>query len=198
MLTLLIFVSSCATQPLKTVADSQAEFHKICVEGSGRGRIELLTTKHTFTYESQFDRAGNKFDLVLDFPVVGEKALYISLDPEVMNREIKSSEISSMLNEQLEGNSNKKRIAKAIEEFFVFASDFMRFKAARTYPKHYSSSFVDGHFVLERNTNSYRFSVDNFSSNENFYERTVFKIFIKDLSPNAILTLFLVPQSCDK
>lgn len=168
------------------------------MEGSGRGRIELLTTKYTFTYESQFDRRGNKFDLVLDFPVVGEKALYISLDPEEMNRTIKSSEIAEMLNEQLEGNSNKKRIAKAVEEFFVFASDFMRFKAAKTYPKHYSSSFVDGHFVLERNTNSYRFAVDNFSSNENFYERTVFKIFIKDLSPNAILTLFLVPQSCEK
>ncbi|MEA9355242.1 hypothetical protein SHI21_03475 [Bacteriovorax sp. PP10] len=168
------------------------------MEGSGRGRIELQTTKYTFTYESQFDRRGNKFDLVLDFPVVGEKALYISLDPEEMNRTIKSSEITEMLNQQLEGNPNKKRIAKAVEEFFVFASDFMRFKAAKTYPKHYSSSFVDGHFVLERNTNSYRFAVDNFSSNENFYERTVFKIFIKDLSPNAILTLFLVPQSCEK
>lgn len=168
------------------------------MEGSGRGRIELLTTKHTFTYESQFDRSGNKFDLVLDFPVVGEKPLYISLDPEEMNRSIKSSEVTQMLNEQLEGNPNKKRIAKAVEEFFVFASDFMRFKAANVYPKHYSSSFVDGHFVLERNTNSYRFVVDNFSSNENFYERTIFKIFIKDLSPNAILTLFLVPQSCEK
>jgi hypothetical protein len=168
------------------------------VEGSGRGRIELLTTKHTFTYESQFDRAGNKFDLVLDFPVVGEKGLYISLDPVVMNRDIKSSEISAMLNDQLESNPNKKRIAKAIEEFFVFASDFMRFKAANVYPKHYSSSFADGHFVLERNTNSYRFMIDNFSSNENFYERTVFKIFIKDLSTNPILTLFLVPQSCEK
>lgn len=197
MLTLIIFVSSCAGQSLKTVEDSAASFRKICVEGSGRGRIELQTIKHTFTYESQFDRAGNKFDLVLDFPVVGEKALYISLDPEVMNREIKSSEISAMLNDQLADNPNKNRIAKAIEEFFVFTSDFMRFKAANVYPKHYSSTLIDGHFVLERNTKSYRFTVDNFSSNDKFYERSVFKIFVKDLSPNPILTLFLVPQSCD-
>lgn len=192
-------VTSCANGPSKAVANPQVEFHKICIEGSGRGRIELLSNKYTFTYESQFDRPNNKFDLVLDFPIIGEKALYISLDPEVMNRQIKSSEMTAMLNNQLGDNPNKMRIAKAIEEFFVFVSDFMSFKAANTYPKHYSSSFFDDeHFVLERSTKSYRFAIDNFSSNGNFYERSVFKIFIKDFSPNAILTLFLVPESCER
>lgn len=168
------------------------------MEGSGRGRIELLTTKHTFTYESQFDRAKNKFDLVLDFPVIGEKAIFISLNPKLMNEQIKSSEISVMLSDQLGNNPNKIRIVKAIEEFFVFVSEFMQFKAANAYPEHYLPSFIDGHFVLERSTKSYRFTVDNFSSNEKFYERSIFKIFIKDYSSSAILTLFLVPESCEK
>ena len=168
------------------------------MDGSGKGRIELLTTKHTFTYESQFDRAGNKFDLVLDFPVVGEKALYISLDPARMSNEIKSSEISLMLKDQLNDNPNKKNIVKAIEEFFIFTSDFMRFKADKIYPRHYSSSFIDDHFILERTDGAYRFVIDNYVSNEKFYERSVFKIFDKDLSPSPILTLFLVPQTCEE
>ena len=143
------------------------------------------------------DRKGNKFDLVLDFPVIGERELALSLDPELVNRTIKDSEITELLNEQLSENKDKKRIAKAIEEFFVFASDFMRSKAVGVYPKHFSSSVINGHFILERSTPSYRFVVDSYEPNSNFYERIVFKIYIKDLSPNAILTLFLVPQSCD-
>jgi hypothetical protein len=167
------------------------------VEGSGKGRIELMSTKHTFSYESRIDRPQNKFDLVLDFPIVGERELNISLDPAVTNRAIKNSELTALLNEQLADRTDKKIIAKSIEEFFVFASDFMRFKAAKVYPKHYTSSFVDGHFLLERTTASYRFVVDSYELNDKFYERVVFKIFVKDLSSNATLTLFLVPQSCD-
>ncbi|MBY0413238.1 MAG: hypothetical protein K2Q18_03690 [Bdellovibrionales bacterium] len=110
---------------------------------------------------------------------------------------IKNSELTSFLSEQIGEREDKKKIIKSVEEFFVFASDFMRFKAAKTYPKHFSSSFADGHFFLERSTPSYRFVVDSFSENDKFYERVVFKIFIKDQSNNAIMTLFLVPQSCD-
>lgn len=190
---------SCSNLSSKSAKDQTAEFKKICLEGSGKGRIELLTTKHTFSYESQIDRKKNKFDLVLDFPVIGERALALSMNPQVMNQTIKNSEITELLNEQLGERSDKKKISKSIEEFFVFASDFMRWKAAGVYPKHYSSSFShDGHFVLERNTASYRFVVDSFSSNQKFYERVVFKIYIKDLSSDAILTLFLVPEICEK
>lgn len=195
-----LLLSSCSHQAVKTF-NPESEFKKICIEGTGKGRIELLTTKHTFSYESQIDRDNNKFDLVLDFPVIGERAMYISLDPAVMNATIKNSEITQLLNEQLGERPDKKQLTKSIEEFFVFASDFMKFKAAGIYPRHYKSSFADGHFLLERETPSYKFLVDNFSPNEKFYERVVFKIFIKDLNKNsngnAIMTLFLVPQSCD-
>lgn len=193
----ILFLTSCADHVIKNKSDFSTEFKKICVEGSGKGRIELLNNKYTFSYESRMDRRGNKFDLVLDFPIIGERELNISLDPAVVNRTIKNSEITEFLNEQLGERPDKARIAKSIEEFFVFASDFMRFKAAKVYPKHYASSFSNDHFILERETPSYRFVVDNFSANQNFYERVVFKIFIKDLSSNAIMTLFLVPQSCD-
>lgn len=174
------------------------EFKKICVDGSGKGRIELLSTKHTFSYESQIDRRKNKFNLVLDFPIVGERQIELSLNPETVNKTIKNSEMTELLNDQLGEHADKRRIMKSVEEFFVFASDFIRYKASGVYPKHYSASFNDGHFVLERSTPSYRFIVDSFSPNQIFYERVVFKIFIKDLSSDAILTLFLVPESCDK
>lgn len=192
-----MLITSCGELTPKTQADNAAEFKKICIEGSGKGRIELMAIKHTFTYESQVDRKKNKFDLVLDFPVIGERQIQFSLNPEIANREIKDSELTELLNEQLGERSDKKRISKAVEEFFVFASDFMRFKVANVFPKHYSSSFNNGHFILERHTPSYRFVVDNSVPNEKFFERLVFKIFVKDLSNEAILTLFLVPDSCD-
>lgn len=114
-----------------------------------------------------------------------------------MNRTIKNSEITELLNDQLGERTDKVRIAKSIEEFFVFASDFMRFKAAGVYPKHFSGSFSDNHFVMERSTPSYKFVVDSSVPNQKFYERVVFKIFVKDLSNDPILTLFLVPKECD-
>lgn len=174
-----------------------SEWNKICVEGSGNGRIELLSTKHVFSYESQINRKEQRFDLVLDFPVIGERELALSLDPELVNRTIKNSEITELLKDQLEGRSDKVRIGKSIEEFFVFASDFMRFKAANVYPKHFTASVSNGHFLMERSTPSYRFVVDNSVSNQKFYERVIFKIFIKNLSNDPILTLFLVPKECD-
>jgi hypothetical protein len=139
----------------------------------------------------------NRFDMVLDFPIIGERELALSLNPELVNRTIKDSQITELLKEQLGERVDRQRISKSIEEFFVFASDFMRSKSTNTYPKNFSSSLNDGHFTLERSTASYRFVVDNFSDNQEFYERSVFKIFIKNFSTDPILTLFLVPQACD-
>ena len=193
----LVLITSCGELATKTQTDISSEFKKICIEGSGKGRIELLTNKQTFSYESQVNRKTNRFDLVLDFPVVGERQIQFSLDPIIANREIKNSEITALLNEQLGDHIDKNRVAKTIEEFFVFASDFMRFKVANIYPKHYMSTFNNGHFILERQTPSYRFIVDSSVPNEKFFERFVLKIFSKDLSNDAILTLFLVPDNCD-
>lgn len=197
MLGLLFLLASCGTIPNKNEIDYSAEFKKICVEGSGNGRIELLSTKHTFSYESQINRKENKFDLVLDFPVVGEREIALSLDPEIVNRSIKNSDITEMLKEQLGERADRARISKAISEFFVFASDFMRFRAVSVFPKHYQASFADNHFIMERSTPSYRFVVDNFVPNQNFYERLLFKIYVKELSADPILTLFLIPKECD-
>ena len=132
-----MLITACSELKTKDSLDYSKEFKKICIEGSGKGRVELTGTKHTFAYESQVDRKNNRFDLVLDFPIFGERQIQFSLNPEIANREIKNSEMTEFLNEQLGDRPNKKRIAKAVEEFFVFASDFMRFKAANIFPKHY-------------------------------------------------------------
>ncbi|MBC7429290.1 MAG: hypothetical protein H7336_11800 [Bacteriovorax sp.] len=191
-------LASCAHEAPKTSADFAGEFKKICIEGSGKGRIELMSTRQNFSYESQVDRKNNRFDLSMDFPVIGERQIEFSLNPEIANKEIKNSEITDLLDKQLGERPDKKRIAKTIEEFFVFASDFMRFKVANVYPKHFMGSFLNDHFIMERTTPSYRFTVDNSVPNEKFYERLIFKIYVKEISNEAILTLFLVPQSCDR
>ena len=197
---MLFFIVSCSTFTEKS-SQSEAvllsEFKKICLAGSGKGRIEILSAKHTFSYESQINFKQNTFDMALEFPIIGERELVLSLNPEVVNRTIKTSQVAELLKEQLGERSDRIRISKSIEEFFVFASDFMRFRAKGVFPRHFMSHFDDGHFILERATPSYRFVVDNFSDNATFYERTVFKIFIKNLTNDPILTLFLVPQSCD-
>lgn len=171
------------------------EFLKICVEGEGRGRIEFLGDKHTFSFESKLDHS-DKFLLGLDFPVVGEKLLTINLDPVVMNNVVKDSQLAQFLQEKVPESPNKKRIMKSVAEFFVFSSEFMRARVYKTLPKNYESSFKDEHFLLERQTPSYRFLVDNYSVNNRFYERTIFQIFIKKYSPDPILTLFLAPTDC--
>lgn len=171
---------------------------KICIEGSGKGRIELLKNKQTFSYESEVDRKKNKFNLVLDFPVVGEQRVEFSLDPRVANQEIKNSEITNLLSEELKGRADSRQIKKAVEEFFVFTSDFMRFRLAGVVPPHFLVSHSNGHFILERSTSSYLFVVDNFSLNEKFFERLVLKIYAKKILNDPILTFFLVPESCDQ
>lgn len=194
-------LNACAHKPV-TSGKSQAEaylteFQKICLSASGKGRVELLTTKHIFSYESQLDPVKNTFNLAFDFPVIGEKLLSLSLNPQVVNRDIKNSEISELLKEQIGERPDRARIAKSVEEFFVFSSEFLRYRASNKLPLHYATKWADGHFILERTTPSYLFVVDNFAANDHFYERTVFKIFIRDHSTNPIVTLFLVPQTCE-
>ncbi|MGZ3787294.1 MAG: hypothetical protein ACXVLQ_02155 [Bacteriovorax sp.] len=168
------------------------------MEGSGKGRIELVGSKYTFGYESQIDRQKNLFELALDFPVIGESRLSLSLNPKEVSRQIGRSELVELLREKVGEREDRDQIVKTIEEFFVFASDFVRYKAVAVYPGHYSSSTDNDHFLLWRDTPHYKFSVDNYSANQTFFERTVFKIFQKTGSTDPIMTLFLVPQSCDR
>lgn len=141
----------------------------------------------------------NLFELALDFPIIGETKVDLSLNPKEVSRKIGRTELIEVLRNQIGDLPNREEVIKTIEEFFVFASDFIRYKALKVYPAHFSSSSKENHFNLERETRHYIFQVDNFSENESFFERTVFKIYLKSSSlTNPCMTLFLVPQSCDK
>ncbi|MDD4973192.1 MAG: hypothetical protein PHY93_02525 [Bacteriovorax sp.] len=169
------------------------------MEGSGKGRIELVGSKYTFAYESQINRLKNLFELALDFPIIGESKVSLSLNPKEVSKQISHSELVVVLQEKVGERADRDQIVKTIEEFFVFASDFIHYKASGVYPAHFISSTENGHFILSRETPHYNFLVDNFSENQNYFERTVFKILLKSSSStNPIMTLFLVPQSCDK
>ncbi len=177
----------------------KSQFKKICLESSGKGRIEVVGSKYTFGYESQLNRPHNSFDLALDFPIIGETKVELSLDPSVVSKQIGKTELAQVLREHIPERTDREEIIKTIEEFFVFSSDFIRYKAAGLYPTPFSSNSENGHFLLFRETSHYKFVVDNFSANETYFERTVFKIFLKSTSTTEpIMTLFLVPQSCDR
>jgi hypothetical protein len=167
--------------------------------GSGKGRIELVGSKYVFTYESQINHPKNLFELALDFPIIGETKVGLSLNPREVSRQIGHSELVGVLKEKIGERDDRDQILKTIEEFFVFASDFIHYKASGVYPTHFTSSFLNDHYILERNTSHYDFQVDNFSEGSNYFERSVFKIFLKSSSiTNPIMTLFLVPEACEK
>lgn len=177
----------------------QKQFKKICLEGSGKGRIELVGSKYTFGYESQMNHRNNVFDLALDFPIVGETRVSLSLDPREVSRNIGKAQLFEVLREKISDRSDREQVLKTIEEFFVFASDFIKYRAALIYPKHFQANSDNEHFVLSRQTPHYQFVVDNFADNETYFERTVFKIFLT--SPghtDPIMTLFLVPTNCER
>ncbi len=196
---LLVSCSSLSTNKIKITPDAlNKEFKKVCIEGTGKGRVELLTIKHTFDYESVIDKKKNQFNLVCDFPIVGEKALVLSLNPDIAKRTIKNFEFTEPLRENLGDRPDAPKIIKALEEFFLYLSDFLKYKNANQYPPSFAPSFKDGHFFMERQVNGYRFLVDSFQANDLFYERVQLKLFSKELSNDAIVTLFLVPQTCEK
>ena len=175
------------------------KFKKICIAGSGKGRIELVGSKYTFSYESQFNLKKNIFELALDFPIIGETRVELSLNPKEVSKKIGHSELIGVLRQQIGDRADLEEVIKTVEEFFVFASDFIHYKAFSVYPVHFKSNFENDHFNLERSTPHYIFQIDNFSENENYFERTVFKIFVKSVSETIPrMTLFLVPQACDK
>lgn len=197
------WLCSCTTMTsgLDTKAESYSkkQFKKICIEGSGKGRIELVGSKYTFGYESLLDRPKNLFELALDFPIIGESQVSLSLNPALVSKQIGKTELIELLRERIGERPDQAEIVKTIKEFFVFASDFVRYRASNVYPTHFTSTAENGHFVLFRETPNYKFSVDNFADNNIFFERTVFQIFLKPRSlSEPIMTLFLVPQKCDR
>lgn len=122
----------------------------------------------------------------------------MSLDPREVSKQIGKTELVSVLREKVGDRPDRDQIVKTIKEFFVFASDFIRYRALMAYPGHFASNSENDHFILFRETPHYRFVVDNFSENKAYFERTVFKIFSKNtFSTDPVMTLFLVPQNCD-
>jgi hypothetical protein len=182
----------------KSASYLKKQFKKICLEGSGKGRIEIVGSKYTFGYESVIDRKKNDFNLALDFPVVGETNVSLSLNPKLVRGQIGHTDLAKFLNEKLNEHSDREQMLKTTEEFFVFASDFIHYSSDKIYPSHFISSTLNDHFLLSRENDKYLFVVDNFADNQIFFERTVFKIFSKSNSlSDPIMTLFLVPQVCE-
>lgn len=136
--------------------------------------------------------------MALDFPVKGETKVSLSLDPDIVARQIKREELVSFLKEQVGDRADSAATLRSIEEFFLLAADFLKYHTAQSLPAHYTISTINEHFLLSRETDNYTFTVDNFGDNGKYFERTHFKIISKSaLSQEPAMALFLVPQSCD-
>lgn len=121
----------------------------------------------------------------------------LSLNPKVVSTQIGRTELIGLLRQRIGDRTDLEQIIKTVEEFFVFASDFINYKNLGIYPAHFKATLNDDHFILMRETPHYVFSVDNFSDNQTYFERSIFKIFLKTQGySEPIMTLFLVPQNC--
>lgn len=186
-----------SSQPLDV--NFEKLYQKICVEGSGKGRLEFLAHKYPFTYESLIDRPNNNFNLAFDFPIVGEKKLTLSLDPKKTAQKINHSQMVRLIESQIEEREDKESIIESVEEFFVLTSEFVQFKALNKTPTHYKATVKDDHFLLRREHGQSLFEIDAFVQNEKYFERVILKVFPKNNSQNdPILSLFLIPEACEK
>lgn len=169
------------------------------MEGSGKGRIELLTSKYIFDYESQINKKTNHFDLALAFPIIGEKNLSLSLNPKETAREITHSDLLQTIESHIGDHYNKAQLMNALEEFFVLTSEFLYYRTNEKFPTSYISRTEKDHFFMERTHAQFRFEVESFDEAHGFFRRVLVKIFpLRPESSSALFTLFLVPETCDR
>lgn len=168
------------------------------MEGSGKGRIEILTSKYVFDYESQINKKTNHFDLALAFPIIGEKKLSLSLNPKETAKEISHSDLLQTIESHIGDPYNKAELMKALEEFFVLTSEFLYYRSNEKFPTSYATRMENEHFFMERPHAQFRFVVESFNEDNGFFKRVLVKIFpLKPESAQSLFTLFLVPETCD-
>ena len=189
----------CASTTTTTDESFSSKYQKICLDSSGKGRIEFLVNKYPFTFESQVNLQKNTFDLAFDFPIVGERQMSISLNPKEAAKLLNHSSVVRMLESSIEERSDRENIINAVHEFYVLTSEFVSLKAKNQFSNVYSVEDKNQHFIISRNHGGFIFEIDAYSPNESFYERLVIKISDpKYRQTGPILSLFLVPESCEK
>ena len=78
ILIILLLLSSCASNRLGS--NLRDEVHKICLSGSGKGRLHVGGHKYVFAYESELESEKGKWSLSLDFPMRNPELLEINWD----------------------------------------------------------------------------------------------------------------------
>jgi len=158
-----------------------------------------LRKKFVFEYDTAIDLERNQFQLSLDFPIVGEKIVSMSLNPKDTAKELSKSGFIRLLKSEVGENENQEMIFMAVEEFIVLTSEMVQFHVKNKIPTHYQHHIKDGHFVMQRSHGDFDYLVDSFDLDEKFFKRLVMKIQSKNqLQNDPILTLYLVPETCQK
>lgn len=125
--------------------------------------------------------------------------MILSLDPKVAAKKVNHSSMVRMLESSIGDRNDKEKILKAVEEFYLITSEFVKNKSLNKFPEDFEANEKDGHFVMTRMQNDFEYQIDSYVPNENFYERVVMKISNRENRQNGtILTLFLVPEACEK
>lgn len=169
------------------------------MEGSGKGRIEIIGNHYTFQYESQINKKTNYFDLAMAFPIIGEKKVSLSLNPKIAAKEIGRSNVLKMIEEKIGDRYNKKQIVDAMEEFFVLTSEFLSYRSKEKFPPSYKARLENDHFFMQRPHAQFRFEVEGFAEEKGYFKRVLVKIYPKEQdAAQPLFSLFLVPETCDR
>jgi hypothetical protein len=187
---------SCSQNSIKSRSVEES-FKKICLNGSGSGRLEFNGHKFSFSYEAEINRQKNEFVLGLDFPVIGEKQVVISLNPSEALKSLNRGTLYNVLKNEIDSDALRKQKIEALEEFFVVTSEFINWKSNNQFPTQFVSQFENEHFVLKREHGNYFYEVDAFYEGDLFYKRIILKNFQKKSNKeHSEIVLFLTSDSC--
>ena len=65
--------------------------------------------------------------------------------------------------------------------------------------KRFLVEFDNGHFKIKRISENFIYEIDSYVPNDKFYERVIPKIYFKNSIQNGpVLSLFLIPETCEK
>lgn len=119
IITLLILFHSCALFKGGTIGSNKyEEIKSICLNADGKGRIEINSQKHVFSFFSELYQEKNQWLLGLDFPLRSPDELIIEWS-EAGESQLKSNLVANLL-------KNSKNVSpQEIEKFIQYVGGFV-------------------------------------------------------------------------
>ena len=72
---ILIGLNSCSSSENSKTLSTQSKMKRVCLSGSGKGRVRIGRNKSLFRYESKLNQDKKYWRMVLDLPIHGEEMI---------------------------------------------------------------------------------------------------------------------------